>query len=74
MDFSGFTCSSGQFLDLNDNQECRPCPAGTYSLGGGVRFDDWDKLPDGFSVSTEGLDNTMLWHKSAKDSEVNCTK
>ncbi|XP_062854421.1 endosome/lysosome-associated apoptosis and autophagy regulator 1 [Trichomycterus rosablanca] len=29
-------------------QECQKCAAGTYSLGTGVAFDEWDSLPSGF--------------------------
>ncbi|XP_030640294.1 UPF0577 protein KIAA1324 [Chanos chanos] len=29
-------------------QECRKCALGTYSLGTGVAFDEWDNLPAGF--------------------------
>jgi len=46
-----FTCSPGQFLDINTDQECHDCPAGTFSLGGGVLFKDWKQLPTGFSTS-----------------------
>ncbi|CAD5219078.1 unnamed protein product [Bursaphelenchus okinawaensis] len=31
-------------------QECKGCPAGSYSLGDGVRYDGFSKLPDGFSI------------------------
>jgi len=44
-------CSPGQFLDINSDQECHDCPAGTFSLGGGVLFKDWKQLPTGFSTS-----------------------
>ncbi|KAL8603739.1 hypothetical protein ACOMHN_024355 [Nucella lapillus] len=50
-----FTCSPGHYLNLTGDQTCQPCPAGTYSLGGGVRFDDWETLPDTFSSTTEEL-------------------
>lgn len=29
-------------------QSCTPCAAGSYSLGSGLRFDQWDALPAGF--------------------------
>lgn len=30
------------------SQQCQKCAAGTYSLGTGVAFDEWDSLPSGF--------------------------
>uniref|UniRef100_A0A8C6TEK6 Si:ch211-163l21.8 n=1 Tax=Neogobius melanostomus TaxID=47308 RepID=A0A8C6TEK6_9GOBI len=42
----GTQCST-EFLDMQ-SQECRKCAAGTYSLGTGVAFDEWDSLPHGF--------------------------
>lgn len=42
-----FTCNEGEFLDMR-TQECQKCVAGTYSLGTGVAFDEWDSLPSGF--------------------------
>jgi len=48
-----FTCEAGQYINIQEDQNCHACPAGTYSLGGGVRFEDWDHIPSGFSVETE---------------------
>ncbi|KAI1893119.1 hypothetical protein AGOR_G00140630 [Albula goreensis] len=42
-----FSCKAGEYLDMK-TQECQKCAEGTYSLGTGVRFDEWDKLPAGF--------------------------
>ncbi|XP_072223359.1 endosome/lysosome-associated apoptosis and autophagy regulator 1 [Leuresthes tenuis] len=42
-----FTCNEGEFLDMQ-SQQCQKCAAGTYSLGTGVAFDEWDSLPTGF--------------------------
>ncbi|XP_026189393.1 UPF0577 protein KIAA1324 [Mastacembelus armatus] len=42
-----FSCSEGEFLDMQ-SQQCEQCAAGTYSLGTGVAFDEWDGLPTGF--------------------------
>uniref|UniRef100_A0A7N6A7U5 Uncharacterized protein n=1 Tax=Anabas testudineus TaxID=64144 RepID=A0A7N6A7U5_ANATE len=39
-----FSCSEGEFLDMR-SQKCQKCAAGTYSLGTGVAFDEWDSLP-----------------------------
>uniref|UniRef100_A0AAQ4P2U6 Endosome-lysosome associated apoptosis and autophagy regulator 1 n=1 Tax=Gasterosteus aculeatus aculeatus TaxID=481459 RepID=A0AAQ4P2U6_GASAC len=42
-----FSCSEGEFLNMQ-LQECQKCAVGTYSLGTGVAFDEWDTLPPGF--------------------------
>uniref|UniRef100_A0A3P9KN75 Si:ch211-163l21.8 n=1 Tax=Oryzias latipes TaxID=8090 RepID=A0A3P9KN75_ORYLA len=42
-----FSCGEGEFLDMQ-SQQCQKCSAGTYSLGTGVAFDEWDSLPTGF--------------------------
>lgn len=43
------SCESGQFLNLT-SLECEDCEAGTYSLGGGVVFDEWEPMPSGFKI------------------------
>uniref|UniRef100_H2UWY3 Endosome-lysosome associated apoptosis and autophagy regulator 1 n=1 Tax=Takifugu rubripes TaxID=31033 RepID=H2UWY3_TAKRU len=43
-----FSCSEGEFLDMQ-SQRCKKCAVGTYSLGTGIAFDEWDSLPSGFS-------------------------
>uniref|UniRef100_A0A673LR48 UPF0577 protein KIAA1324-like n=1 Tax=Sinocyclocheilus rhinocerous TaxID=307959 RepID=A0A673LR48_9TELE len=43
-----FSCKAGEFLEMSA-QECTLCAAGTYSLGSGLRFDEWDDIPPGFS-------------------------
>uniref|UniRef100_A0A8C2JTC4 KIAA1324 like n=1 Tax=Cyprinus carpio TaxID=7962 RepID=A0A8C2JTC4_CYPCA len=43
-----FSCKAGEFLEMSA-QECTRCAAGTYSLGSGLRFDEWDDIPPGFS-------------------------
>ncbi|KAM7404642.1 hypothetical protein PAMP_011972 [Pampus punctatissimus] len=51
-----FSCSEGEFLNMQ-SQQCQKCAAGTYSLGTGVAFDEWDSLPTGFvthGVNTNG--------------------
>ncbi|XP_061908878.1 endosome/lysosome-associated apoptosis and autophagy regulator 1 [Entelurus aequoreus] len=53
-----FSCNEGEFLDMR-TQQCQKCAAGTYSLGTGVAFDEWDKLPTGFvtlGMNTNGWD------------------
>lgn len=37
-------------------QACKPCAEGTYSLGTGVRFDEWDELPHGFANVAANLE------------------
>ncbi|XP_039617411.1 UPF0577 protein KIAA1324-like homolog [Polypterus senegalus] len=51
-----FSCEAGQFLEMS-SQECTECAAGTYSLGSGVRFDEWDDLPPGFTNVATYMDN-----------------
>ncbi|XP_072569382.1 endosome/lysosome-associated apoptosis and autophagy regulator 1 isoform X2 [Paramormyrops kingsleyae] len=51
-----FSCKAGEFLDM-ETQECQKCAAGTFSLGTGVWFDDWDHLPAGFF--SYGADTSM---------------
>ncbi|CAB1444925.1 unnamed protein product [Pleuronectes platessa] len=38
-------------------QECTKCAAGSYSLGSGVRFDQWDSMPAGFSSLATSLES-----------------
>lgn len=48
------------------DEKCADCPAGTFSLEGGIRFDDWEELPAGFETHGErGEDSTNT---------ENCTK
>eukprot|EP00794_Sanderia_malayensis_P006301 gene6301-7023_t len=44
-----FACPEGQFLDIA-TQKCKECDAGTFSLSGGLRFQSWKKLPNGFDT------------------------
>ncbi|XP_032566532.1 UPF0577 protein KIAA1324 homolog isoform X2 [Chiroxiphia lanceolata] len=50
-----FSCKAGKFLEMQA-QSCRPCAAGTYSLGTGVRFDEWDEVPRGFANVATNLE------------------
>ncbi|XP_055030488.2 endosome/lysosome-associated apoptosis and autophagy regulator family member 2 [Misgurnus anguillicaudatus] len=52
-----FSCEAGEFLEMSA-QECTPCAAGTYSLGSGLRFDEWDEIPPGFSSLATNPDNS----------------
>uniref|UniRef100_A0A665V221 UPF0577 protein KIAA1324-like n=1 Tax=Echeneis naucrates TaxID=173247 RepID=A0A665V221_ECHNA len=50
-----FSCPAGQFLEMS-TQKCTPCAAGSYSLGSGLRFDQWDTIPAGFTSLASFLD------------------
>ncbi|XP_074420638.1 endosome/lysosome-associated apoptosis and autophagy regulator 1 isoform X2 [Larus michahellis] len=50
-----FSCKAGEFLDMQA-QACRPCAEGSYSLGTGVRFDEWDEVPHGFANVATNLE------------------
>lgn len=53
--WAAFSCKAGEFLDMKA-QACKPCAEGTYSLGTGVRFDEWDELPHGFANVATNLE------------------
>ncbi|XP_033008391.1 UPF0577 protein KIAA1324 homolog isoform X2 [Lacerta agilis] len=63
-----FSCKAGEFLDMK-NQSCKPCAEGTYSLGTGIRFDEWDELPHGFDNKATNLEIDY----SFSESLGNCT-
>uniref|UniRef100_A0A8C7C3W3 Endosome-lysosome associated apoptosis and autophagy regulator 1 n=1 Tax=Neovison vison TaxID=452646 RepID=A0A8C7C3W3_NEOVI len=63
-----FSCKAGEFLDMKD-QSCKPCAEGRYSLGTGIRFDEWDELPHGFA----SLSTNMEMEDSTTESVENCT-
>ncbi|EPY84671.1 hypothetical protein CB1_000459017 [Camelus ferus] len=63
-----FSCKAGEFLDMKD-QSCKPCAEGRYSLGTGIRFDEWDELPHGFA----SLSTNMEIEDSITESKENCT-
>uniref|UniRef100_A0A8C7N7L0 Endosome-lysosome associated apoptosis and autophagy regulator family member 2 n=1 Tax=Oncorhynchus kisutch TaxID=8019 RepID=A0A8C7N7L0_ONCKI len=50
-----FSCAVGEFLEMSA-QQCTPCAAGSYSLGSGVRFDQWDTIPAGFTSLATYMD------------------
>uniref|UniRef100_A0A8D0CTP1 Endosome-lysosome associated apoptosis and autophagy regulator family member 2a n=1 Tax=Sander lucioperca TaxID=283035 RepID=A0A8D0CTP1_SANLU len=54
-----FSCKAGEFLEMSA-QECTQCAAGSYSLGSGIRFDQWDSMPVGFSSLATSLENNIL--------------
>uniref|UniRef100_A0A8C9W3D2 Endosome-lysosome associated apoptosis and autophagy regulator family member 2 n=1 Tax=Scleropages formosus TaxID=113540 RepID=A0A8C9W3D2_SCLFO len=51
-----FSCEAGEFLEMSA-QQCTQCAAGTYSLGSGIRFDEWDDIPAGFTSLATYMDN-----------------
>nr|KAF6304753.1 hypothetical protein mPipKuh1_007154 [Pipistrellus kuhlii] len=63
-----FSCKAGEFLDMKD-QSCKPCTEGRYSLGTGIRFDEWDELPHGFA----SLSSNVEINDSTNESTENCT-
>ncbi|XP_045402657.1 endosome/lysosome-associated apoptosis and autophagy regulator 1 isoform X3 [Lemur catta] len=63
-----FSCNAGEFLDMKD-QSCKPCAEGRYSLGTGIRFDEWDELPHGFA----SLSANMEIDDGLSESTENCT-
>ncbi|XP_035825827.1 endosome/lysosome-associated apoptosis and autophagy regulator family member 2 [Aplysia californica] len=67
-----FACNTGEYLDIQGDQQCHSCPPGTYSLGGGIRFDDWQTLPPGFAVKTEHVSHTS-WGSRFKH-KGNCSR
>lgn len=50
-------------------QECTQCAAGSYSLGSGIRFDQWDSMPAGFSSLA-----TLLENSPHRDDELTCNR
>ena len=76
--YLAFTCDPGHYVDVTSKTlECKACAKGTYSVGGGVRFSDWDKLPTGFESRTVdehyqeyGYDNEYFKETSG----ANCSK
>lgn len=55
------------------SQQCQKCALGTYSLGTGVAFEEWDSMPPGFvthGVTTNGGDALTDCSKSVYASLV----
>ncbi|XP_061438291.1 endosome/lysosome-associated apoptosis and autophagy regulator family member 2 isoform X2 [Rhineura floridana] len=65
-----FSCSSGEYLEMK-NQICSKCAEGTYSLGSGIKFDEWDDLPAGFTNVATYMDTAV---DSAERKADNCGK
>lgn len=71
---TALTCPSGEYFDL-ELLECHDCPPGTYSLGGMVRHEIWDQLPDGFSVLVEPLTSRSSFSMLERErSFTNCSR
>ncbi|EFO89967.1 hypothetical protein CRE_22064 [Caenorhabditis remanei] len=69
---STFSCEPGHYLDL-DSQHCRPCNPGFFSLGGGIRYEEFVTLPSGFSVDNmDSNPNTQFL--SQQSQVVECPK
>lgn len=62
-----FSCDSGQYLDIK-NQSCSECSAGTYSLGTGIKFDEWDEMPSGFNNVATFMETTADFSGNKPDS------
>uniref|UniRef100_A0A8C1G5P5 KIAA1324 like n=1 Tax=Cyprinus carpio TaxID=7962 RepID=A0A8C1G5P5_CYPCA len=60
-----FSCKAGEFLEMSA-QECTQCASGTYSLGSGLRLDEWDDIPPGFSSLATSPDNAPNGQNAAK--------
>ncbi|XP_067282996.1 UPF0577 protein KIAA1324-like homolog isoform X1 [Pseudorasbora parva] len=63
-----FSCEAGEFLEMS-SQQCTSCAAGSYSLGSGVRFDQWDSIPAGFSSLATYMDSG-----GSGDESMTCNK
>lgn len=60
-------CSPGYYLPL-DSVECEICPPGSYSLGGGERFYEWQ---DNFPKSPYAVFNTYCSESNSTDPSNN---
>lgn len=43
------TCGQGEFLPIGA-PACAVCDPGTYSIGGGYKFSNWEAMPEGFQT------------------------
>ena len=75
---SAFSCDPGQYVDVTSpTLECKKCPKGTYSVGGGVQFSDWTTLPMGFETTSSDLSYHSYYYDSEYYGErkgVNCSE
>ena len=70
--YIAISCDAGYYFDLGD-LTCRMCRPGTFSLGGGLLFDTWDELPEGFYTQVESFHSSFSSF-GRYGSEVNCSK
>ncbi|XP_049781740.1 endosome/lysosome-associated apoptosis and autophagy regulator family member 2-like [Schistocerca cancellata] len=66
------SCDAGYYFDLGD-LKCRMCRPGTFSLGGGVLFDQWNELPVGFFTQVESFRSSFT-SNGRYNVEVNCSR
>ncbi|KAH7948001.1 hypothetical protein HPB52_017604 [Rhipicephalus sanguineus] len=73
------SCAAGSYFDRT-RLACVRCPAGKYSLGGGLRFSQWDgELPQGMHVLTEAIESSFRARRTngtssaTASSAVNCS-
>jgi hypothetical protein len=69
---TAISCEAGYYFDLGD-LTCRMCRPGTFSLGGGLLFNTWDELPEGFYTQVESFRSSFSSF-ARYGSEVNCSK
>ncbi|KAK3864258.1 hypothetical protein Pcinc_028364 [Petrolisthes cinctipes] len=65
------SCDPGWYFDLSE-LVCEMCPNGTYSLGGGVHYETWEHLPEGFSSYTEAFRSAFTLGR--RHGEVDCSE
>nr|CAD7198798.1 unnamed protein product [Timema douglasi] len=66
------SCEAGYYFDLGD-LTCRMCHPGTFSLGGGVLFDTWEDLPQGFYTQVESFRSSFA-SAGRFTVDVNCSR
>ncbi|KAG0717321.1 UPF0577 protein KIAA1324-like [Chionoecetes opilio] len=66
------SCEPGWYFSVGE-LECASCPNGTYSLGGGVRYDSWQTLPSGFTSYAEVF-RSAFFLKGRRHGDLNCSE
>ncbi|EDO48834.1 predicted protein [Nematostella vectensis] len=72
-----FSCKEGTYLDISSEKlECKDCPTGHYSIGGGIRFTDWRKFPVGFDTHSSPVQYRGYGYDDefSKEKGSNCSK
>ncbi|NXU64536.1 K132L protein, partial [Horornis vulcanius] len=64
-----FSCASGEYLEMK-NQVCSKCAEGTYSLGSGIKFDEWDAGRFGHTSTTV---TSLISQRCAGGTETPCS-